>query len=260
MSKDVDEVRVGVDGVVAVGDFGAEAPTSAISVLAEHTDYGYVSEDGVTESTSITSEKIKAWQKAKVVRVSITEATVSWKLVLIQTSAETVALYHGGVVLSDGSIIVDPTKQRPVLSFVIDVIDGEEIIRSYAPEAQVTEVGDLVYQNGAPIGYEVTIEASYNETLGGSVKKWYSSLAAAPVPVITTALPASKTTSDIIALVGTGFEGTTAITVGGVNAPTFDVDSDTKIYLTIPAGSAGSAPIIVTTPGGPSVAKAYTRT
>lgn len=182
MAKSVDEVRVGVDGIVSTGAFGtAIAPTTAVSVLAAPwKDLGYVSEDGVTESTSVSSEKIRAWQKAKVVRTTITEGTVSWSLVLIQTNADTVALYHGGTVATDGSIIVDPTAERPVLAFVIDVIDGDEIIRSYAPEAQVTEVGDLVYQNGAPIGYEVTIEANHNETLGGSVKKWYASLDTTP--------------------------------------------------------------------------------
>jgi len=178
--KVVDEVRVGVDGIVSTGVSGtAVAPTSAVSVLGVGwTDLGYVSEDGVTESTSVSTEKIRAWQKLKVVRTTITEGTVSWKAVLIQTSADTVALYHGGTVAGDGSIVVDPTAERPLIAVVIDIIDGAEIIRSYAPEAQVTEVGDLVYQNGAPIGYEVTIEANHNETLGGAVQKWYSSLAA----------------------------------------------------------------------------------
>ena len=176
--KVVAEVRVGVDGIVSTGVSGtAVAPSSAVSVLGTGwKDLGYVSEDGVTESTSVSSEKIRAWQKAKVVRTTVTEGAVSWKLVLIQTSPETVALYHGGTVATDGSIVVDPTKTRPIIAVNIDVLDGTEIIRSYAPEAQVTEVGDLVYQNGAAIGYEVTIEASHNEALGGSVKKWYKTL------------------------------------------------------------------------------------
>jgi hypothetical protein len=176
--KTVEEVRVAVDGVVATGVFGtAVAPTSATSVLGNTwTDLGYVSEDGVTESTSTSSEKIRAWQKAKVVRTVITEGAISFKLALIQTNADTVALYYGGEVAADGSIIIDPTKERPIIALDLDVIDGDEVIRVYAPEAQVTEVGDIVYQNGAAIGYEVTIEAAYNETLGGSAQKWFSSL------------------------------------------------------------------------------------
>lgn len=177
--KAVDEVRVAVDGVVSVGTFGtAIEPTSAVSVLAAPwIDLGYVSEDGVTETTDVSTEKIKAWQKGKVVRVVVTEGTVSWKFVLLQTSADTLAFYYGGTVGTDGSIVIDLTKERPVIALDLDIIDGDEIIRAYAPEAQVTEVGDQVYSNGAAIGYEVTVEARHNEDLGGSVKKWYSSLA-----------------------------------------------------------------------------------
>ena len=43
-------------------------------------------------------------------------------------------------------------------------------------DAQVVEVGDQVYANGEPIGYEVTVECSYNEELGGAVQKWYTDL------------------------------------------------------------------------------------
>jgi hypothetical protein len=40
----------------------------------------------------------------------------------------------------------------------------------------VTEVGDRVYANGDPIGYEVTIEAEYNSTLAGNAKLWSTRL------------------------------------------------------------------------------------
>jgi len=262
MSLNIDEVRVGVDGVVAVGPFGAAAPTSAISALTEHVDYGYVSEDGVTESTSVTSEKIRAWQKAKVVRTVITEGTVTYKLVLIQTNAETIALYYGGTVEADGSIVIDPTAERPVLSLIIDVIDGTEIIRSYAPEAQVTEVGDQVYQNGAPIGYEITIEANHNETLGGSVQKWYSSLAAPVVPTITAATPSAAVQGAQVKIVGTDFTGVTgasSVKFGATNATSYMVDDDATIYAVMPAGTAGAANIVVTNAVGASSAFSYTR-
>lgn len=176
--KTADEVRVAVDGIVSVALSTATAPTTATSTLpSPWVDLGYVSEDGVTETTEISSDKIRAWQNAKVVRTSITEAAVTWTMTLIQTNADTVGLYYNGVVDADGSIVIDPTKDRPTIQANIDVIDGDEIIRSYAPEATISEVGDQVYQNGVPIGYEVTVEAAYNEALGGSVKKWYSALA-----------------------------------------------------------------------------------
>lgn len=178
MGKNIEDVRVGVDGIVATGAFGvAVAPTNASGTLdASWTDLGYVSEDGVTETTEQSTTVLRAWQNAKKVRTLVEEGSVQYQLTLIQTSADTVAFYYGGTVEADGSIIINPTVERPVLAFDIDVIDGTSVIRAYAPEAQVIEVGDQVYANGEPIGYEVTVECAYNETLGGSVKKWYSDL------------------------------------------------------------------------------------
>ena len=176
--KNIEDVRVGVDGIISTGEFGtAEAPTSATSALGTGwDDLGYASEDGVTETTEQSTSVLRAWQKAKKVRTLIEEGTVRYQLTLIQTNADTVAFYYGGVVEADGSIVIDVSKERPVVAFNLDVIDGDNIIRAYAPESQVVEVGDQVYANGEPIGYEVTVECAYNETLGGSVKKWYSAL------------------------------------------------------------------------------------
>ena len=179
MAKDTTEVRVGVDGVVASGPTSATAPTSAITASPiGFSDLGYVSEDGVTETTSQSVEKIKAWQKGAVVRTTVTEGEASYKLTLIQTNADTLAEYYGAAVAVDGSVIVDPLRERPHRSYLIDVLDGDEVIRTYIPDGQVTEVGDQVYQAGAAIGYEITITANHNATLGGAAKKWYASLAA----------------------------------------------------------------------------------
>lgn len=179
--KNVDEVYVAVDGVVSTGVFGvAVAPTTDVSLLGvTWKDLGYASDAGVSETTEQSTTILRAWQNAKKVRTLVEEGSVRYALQLIQTSAETVALYYGGTVDdTDGSIVIDPTAERPLIAFVLDIIDGDNRIRAYAPEAQVVEVGAQVYANGEPIGYEVTVECSYNETLGGSVKKWYSALVA----------------------------------------------------------------------------------
>lgn len=176
--KNIAEVQVAVDGVVSVAPTATTAPTDAATALpAGFVDLGYVSEDGVTETTNQATEQIRAWQNATVVRTVVTEGDVQLAFTLIQTSADVLAFYYGGTVsASDGSIVVDPTVERPRQALVLDIIDGEERIRVFAPEAQITEVGDIVYQSGAPIGYEVTVTCHYNDTLNGSVKKWFSAL------------------------------------------------------------------------------------
>jgi len=181
MAKDTTEVRVAVDGVVASGLTTATAPTDAVTALPTgFNDLGYVSEDGVTESHSQSIEKIKAWQKSSVVRSTVTEGESTFGLTLIQTNADTLAEYYGATVSAEGAIVVDPTRERPHRSYIIDVIDGDEVIRTYIPDGQVTEVGDQVYQAGAPIGYEITITAYDNAAIGGVATKWYASLDTTP--------------------------------------------------------------------------------
>jgi hypothetical protein len=178
MPKSVEEVRVGVDGIVSSGPLTAAAPTTVDGELTGFTDLGYVSEDGVTETSEVSSESIRAWQKSAVVRTVVTEGTTTYALTLIQTNAATLAEYYGVEADVDGSFVTSPTVERPRRSYVIDVIDGEEHIRKYIPVGQVSEVGDQVFQNGVAIGYEITITAFDDDDLGGSVKHWVKSLAA----------------------------------------------------------------------------------
>lgn len=82
-----------------------------------------------------------------------------------------------------------------------------------------------------------------------------------PLPVLLTAGPTAQTVGNQITISGSGLTGATAITIGGVSVGTgkFSVVSDLTITATIPTGTAGAAPIIVTTPGGVSAALGYNR-
>lgn len=179
---DPEEVRVAVDGVVSVGVYGATAPTTHSSALAAAwTDLGLVTEDGVTRTTETESEVIRAWQNNQRVRTVITSGEVTFEFVLMQTNADTVGFFHGDEVNpTDGSVVVDPTKERPRIAFNLDIIDGDEVIREYAPNAQVTEVGEQVAVSGTEFGWPVTVTCSFDETLGGATKRWFSSLVVAP--------------------------------------------------------------------------------
>lgn len=183
MAQSIDEVRVGVDGVVSSAPLATAAPTAVDSALnVAFNDLGYVSEDGVTESNTQSTEKIRAWQRNAVVREVVTEGETTYQLTLIQTNTDTLSEYYGletaDIDTDDGSFVTSGGVERPRRSYVIDVIDGDELIRKYIPDGAVTEVGDQVFQNGAPIGYEVTITAYDNVTLGGSVKHFFSALVA----------------------------------------------------------------------------------
>lgn len=180
MALDASKVRVGVTGVVAYNALGTTAPTNATSSITTFTDAGYVSEDGITITNSQTRESIRAWQNAAIVRDAITEGSVQISLTLIQTDASVVTLVYDAAPDSNGAVIDNPTINRTHRAFVIDVVDGTETIRHWVPDGQVTEVGDRVYQNGAPIGYELTITTFPHSSLAsgaGSMKTFIKSLA-----------------------------------------------------------------------------------
>lgn len=73
-----------------------------------------------------------------------------------------------------------------------------------------------------------------------------------PAPTVTAATPnfGSINGGATITLTGTDFTGTTGVTIGGVAATNVTIVSATSITLTAPAGSAGTASIVVTNGSG----------
>lgn len=179
MAQTASEVRVGVDGKVLVAPLGTTAPTGIDATWTGSTDLGYISEDGLTEADSTTVEKIRAWQKRRIVRSVVTEGETTFQFTLIQTNEDILSEVYGLEAgdITSGAFVSDPEVERPHKSYVIDVIDGENLVRKYIPDGQVTEVGNRVYQNGAAIGYPITVMAYYNSALGGAVKHWYTEIA-----------------------------------------------------------------------------------
>lgn len=168
-----------VSGEVLVGATTAAAPTGTGGATTGFTGLGYVSEDGVTESRERSSNDIKGWQNADTVRTVVTDASLTYSFNLIETKKETVELYYGAAVTSaatEGNFVVVPANTGGRKSFIIDVVDGAELIRTYIPQGEVTEVGERVYASGEPIGYEVTITAYHDATTGGAAKVWATAL------------------------------------------------------------------------------------
>ena len=187
MALDASKVRVGVTGALSLGGATAVAPTDAVAALGTGwTDLGYISEDGVTETRDRSSEQIRAWQNSDLLRVVVTESSMTYKCVLVETKAEVVGLYYGTTVSADGSVVINPGETGGRHKFALDVIDGDAKIRVYVPAGEITEVGDQVYANGQAIGYEVTITAYPDASLTGpggrpgSAVKFYSELDVTP--------------------------------------------------------------------------------
>ena len=71
-------------------------------------------------------------------------------------------------------------------------------------------------------------------------------------PTVTGISPSSGSTAGgtAVTITGTNFTGTTSVTIGGAAATGVTVNSATQITATTPAGTAGMANVVVTTPGG----------
>lgn len=176
MTLESKNVRVAVTGAVYIGETTAAAPTGATSAVgSEFSDLGYVSEDGVTESRERSTNEIRAWQKASLLREVVTESSMSYSFTLLETKKETVELFYGAEVSATGEVKVDPSSTGGRKSYIIDIEDGDSDVRIYLKEAEVSEVGEQVYQSGEAVGFEITLRA-YPDANGVAAQKFYSDL------------------------------------------------------------------------------------
>jgi hypothetical protein len=150
-------VRVAVTGAVSVADKGTVLPTDATTALKtpDYTDLGFVSSDGVKVTLDKSTSDVKAWQNSTVVREVITDAKFTIQFKLVETTADTLALYYGSDV-KDGKINIDPAKGSGRHVLVIDVVDGDNLERTVAAEAEITATGELTYAGGDAVAYDLT--------------------------------------------------------------------------------------------------------
>lgn len=169
----VSNVTVGkpkIAGGVWRAPLGTTLPTTATETLnAAFKDMGYVSEDGVVNSNSPDSEKIKAWG-GQIVLVVSTEKPDTFQMTLIEVLNADVAgaVYNPGNVtdIKDGNnnvvgykvvVNADPSDHA---SYVIDMrMTGGAMKRIVIPDAQISELGDITYKDDEAVGYEITIDA-----------------------------------------------------------------------------------------------------
>lgn len=162
MALNAENVVVGITGKVYVGATTAAAPTSSTSALTGFEDLGYVSEDGVEFGNDRSTNQIRAWQNADLVREIVTEGTVTYTFTLLETKQEVIEAYFGAPMI-DGKIQVNPTSTGGRKSFVIDVIDAAKAIRHYVPAGEILSVEAQTIQNGEAVAYGLTVTAYVTE-------------------------------------------------------------------------------------------------
>lgn len=175
MALDSDNVRVAVSGAVYVAPTGTTAPTDSSTALnAAFTDLGYVSADGIAETIDRSTNQIRAWQNGSLVREVTSEGTYTVSMTFLETNQDVLELYYGATI-TGGALDGDPTTTGGRKSFVIDVVDGATVERTYIPSGEITAVGERTLASGEAIGYNVTITA-YADAGSTTFKKFFSTL------------------------------------------------------------------------------------
>lgn len=169
-------------GGISMGPIGTALPTDATTALAAgFVKAGYVGEDGLTESADRSTEKIKAWG-GDVVKVVQTDFSTTYTFTFMETLNTDVlkAVYGEDNVTVTAATPTTGTLRTvkvnadvlPHMAFVFEMKDGDARIRIAVPDGQVTEVGEITYNDGAVIAYEVTVEAFRDSTLNANAVKY----------------------------------------------------------------------------------------
>lgn len=140
-------------------------PTDASKELdasLKHVAAGYVSEDGVTKTVDRSTEKIKDWHGDTMV-ITQSDHSVTLQLTFMEgANGEVLKMIAGenNVTVSDNTVrVVDNADELPhrSLAFYIKGGNGARIL-VFAPDAQVTEVGDVSYVRSDVVKYQATLE------------------------------------------------------------------------------------------------------
>jgi hypothetical protein len=174
MSLDAGNVNVAVTGAVYVAPVGTTGPADADTALAATwKNVGYISEDGVTEGNNTESDEITAWQNSDVVRKTITKSETTYQFTMIETNSTSLSLFYGKTIAAAAESHVIGGSANAKVAIVIDVIDGTQVIRRHIPSAEVTERGEVKFAASEALGYDVTVTAYPDATIGGSAEVFY---------------------------------------------------------------------------------------
>ena len=168
MANDNTNVTVGkpkIAGAIYNAPAGTTLPTDATTALAEaFTHLGYVSEDGVTNSNTASTNDIKAWG-GDVVLSPQSEKPDRFSFTLLEALKADVlkAVYGSDNVsgtLTEGITVRANSSEAVASIWVIEmVMTNGALKRIVIPNAKMTSIADISYKDNDPVGYNITLTA-----------------------------------------------------------------------------------------------------
>lgn len=172
-------------GGVFYAPLGTALPKDAKTPLAEaYKCIGFISEDGLTNSTDTDTTEVKEWGGSTVLK-EISSYSETYQFAMLEIKADSMKLRYGAdnVTGSDGSLHIlhgMPKDEHYVVVFEI-MLTGNRKQRLVLPDASVVEYDDITYSAGDPITYSVTLSANPSKLIGGKTVDAYIEAVAAPV-------------------------------------------------------------------------------
>lgn len=164
-AKNVSTGKPKVGGAISVAPKGTTLPTDAEATLdAAFNGLGYVSDAGLVNTNTATTDDVKAWGSDTVLTLQ-TEKPDTFKFTLIEVLNEDVLKFIYGDsnvtgTLATGISLTANAAEAVERALVIDMIMRDGVLkRVVIPNAKVTTVGDITYSDGAAVGYETTVSA-----------------------------------------------------------------------------------------------------
>ena len=155
-----------VGGSIFAAPLGTPLPTSTTEALdAAFKNLGYASDDGVTNSTNLETEEIKAWGGDTVLVIQKSkDDKYKFKLIEVKNVEACKFVYGDDNVsgtLETGITIKANNGDVPERSLVIDMILRDNTAkRIVIPSCKISEVGDIVYGDEDAVGYETTVSCT----------------------------------------------------------------------------------------------------
>lgn len=159
--KNVSAGKPKAGGAIFRAPIGTALPTDATTALAEtYVCLGYCSEDGLVETEERETEEVKAWGGDTVLRPQ-TGYSKQYGFTPIETNKEVLETRYGLANVEGDEKKITVHHNADELDHFVWVFEillsNNRVSRKVIEDGQVTEVGEISYVDGEPIGYEMTM-------------------------------------------------------------------------------------------------------
>lgn len=158
-----------VTGAIYRAPLGTTLPTDATAALGSaFNELGYISEEGITNDMSFSSDDVRAWGGDVVLTPkSETNDNFSWTLIE-SLNVEVLKTVYGDAnvtgTLATGITVKKNALEQVASCWVIDqLLRDNALKRIVIPNGKLKELGEVTYNDSDPVGYNVTIAALTNE-------------------------------------------------------------------------------------------------